>query len=75
MVCEWYDDRVCPQKKCDGNGSIYCKIKEKGFRKDEGEYRRVRSRTMYISKIHCFSLLEKSLMPVQQRIECAGDRI
>ena len=61
MVCEWYDSRVCPQKRCDGNGSVYCKIKEKGilFRKMEGEYKRVKLRSPQITKSHCFSLLEK----------------
>ena len=56
--CAWYE--VCPEGKCDGNGSVHCRVREKGIlsSKMEGEYARIIFRTPKFCRIPCFSFLD-----------------
>lgn len=59
MVCVWYG--ICLEKKCNGDGILNLRVREKGtfIDKTKGEYKRLRGAS--ISKIYCFSCLEEKV--------------
>ncbi len=61
--CMWYDG-VCPsERRCDGNGSTSCRIKERGTLSSrmEGEYKRITFRETKIRNIPCISFLTEQV--------------
>jgi hypothetical protein len=61
MSCIWYGT-TCLEKKCDGEGFVACRIKERGTSSDkvEGEYKKITIRNPQKKNIPCLSCLEKT---------------
>ena len=55
--CKWYGT-ACSEKKCDGEGSVRCRIRFRGviINRLEGEYSRLKSKSSEPSQVHCLSL-------------------
>ncbi len=60
MGCMWYET-ACLEKKCNGEGVVVCRIKEKGAVSSrlEREYKKVTLRTSQVTRVPCLSCLEK----------------
>ena len=65
MYCEWYE-KTCPQKKCNGEGYVHCKMRCKGifYDKVRREYHRVVTKGSPVNTVPCLSFLEKTLETV-----------
>ncbi len=55
--CVWYE--TCREKRCDGNGSVKCRIRERGTLSSrmEGEYTKITFRDPRLCRIPCVSFL------------------
>ena len=59
--CAWYE--VCPEGRCDGNGSVNCRVRERGVicNRMEGEYTRITFRNLKVCRIPCVSFLDNRI--------------
>jgi len=60
MGCRWYGT-TCIEKKCNGEGFVSCRIRERGTISDrvEGEYKKITMRKPQMTRTICLSLLEE----------------
>jgi len=58
--CIWY--QICPERQCDGNGSVHCRIRKKGtlFSRIDGEYTKITFRNSKVCRIPCVSFLDNA---------------
>jgi len=62
MYCEWYRE-VCPQKKCNGEGYVSCRMRRREIKYNRitREYRNSVIKNKQIDRVRCLSFLEKTL--------------
>lgn len=61
MRCRWYET-ACLEKKCNGEGLVSCKVRERGaiFDRMRKEYKKRTTRNPQQTKTICLSCLEKT---------------